>query len=458
MKRDSSRLPRRPAACASLALVLTFGLAGAACGSSSTAVTGDSGVTGNEAGDGRAPSDGGTTQRDAAPSPAEGGRDATARKDSATPEDAAETGTDDSGAQDDAAPDAETLDSGDAGPSPAVAVAAGEEQSCAVTADGNAWCWSGTAARVQVPTLTGNVKAVSAGGGPLFAQNPVAFACAVTTAGGVWCWGDNSQGELGNGTTTNSTVPTPVSGLSSGVIAVSAGPDYSACAVTGDGNVWCWGSNGADVLGDAGSSLVPVKLSGFTGAVSAVSVGYVSACAIVAGGGVECWGTNTDGQLGNGSKATSLAPVQVTGITSGATAIAVGTTYACAVVSGGVQCWGNNGFGASSVPAPVTGLASGATAVSIGAAGGVTNDTTCAIVSGGVQCWGDNTYGELGDNSTTNSAVPVAASVLTSGVTALSVGPLPPCGGDCAIKSGGSVWCWGAHLGALPLRVPGFPQ
>jgi alpha-tubulin suppressor-like RCC1 family protein len=201
-----------------------------------------------------------------------------------------------------------------------------------------------------------------------------------------------------------------------------------------------------------------VKVPGFTGAVSAVSVGYASACAIVAGGGVQCWGTNGDGQLGNDSKVTSAAPVQVVGITSGATAISVGTTYACAVVSGGVQCWGNNGFGASSVPAPVTGLAAGATAVSIGAAGGVTDDTTCAIVSGGVLCWGDNTYGELGDNSTTDSAIPVPSSVLTSGVTALSVGPLPPFGNECAIASGGSVWCWGGHIGAVPMRVPGFPQ
>ena len=96
--------------------------------------------------------------------------------------------------------------------------------------------------------------------------------------------------------------------------------------MTSDGNVWCWGSNSYGLLGNgtaATATAVPVELSGFTGNVTAVSVGIVSACAIVTGGSVMCWGTGANGELGNNSTMTSLAPVQVTGLTSGATAVSV---------------------------------------------------------------------------------------------------------------------------------------
>ena len=119
----------------------------------------------------------------------------------------------------------------------------------------------------------------------------------------------------------------------------------------------------------------------------------------------------------------------------------------------GVQCWGTNGFGQNLTPAAVTGLASGVTSVSGGTApaGG---DSACAVMGGAVQCWGNNGAGQLGNGTTTSSAVPVPVSTLTSGVTSVSVG----FGTACALTSGGSVWCWGSGVGAVPLRVPGFPQ
>jgi alpha-tubulin suppressor-like RCC1 family protein len=337
--------------------------------------------------------------------------------------------------------------------------------SCAATAAGNVLCWSGTTAPAPVAGFAGGV-AVSAGGQGLGYSGDGYFDCAVTTAGAVSCLGDNGNGQLGNGSTVNSTVPTPVTSLTSGVTALSAGigsTGGSACAVMG-GNVWCWGYNGNDQLGNgttAASSPVPVELIGFTGSVTAVSMGLDSACAI-AGGGVWCWGYNGNGQLGNNSTTSSAAPVQVTGVTSGATAISVGDNYACALVSGGVSCWGTNGFGQSLVPAAVTGLASGVTSVSVGAAptsitgAGTTTggDSACAVISGAVECWGNNGNGQLGNNSTTSSAVPVTVAGLTSGVAAVSVGY----GTACALTSSGGVWCWGSGLGGVPLRVAGFPQ
>ena len=140
-------------------------------------------------------------------------------------------------------------------------------------------------------------------------------ACAVLAGGGVECWGDNASGELGNNSTSNSWIPVPVAGLSSGVTAVSVG-NASAGAITAGGGVACWGDNGSGELGNNStvSSPVPVPVTGLSSGVTAVSVGGDSACAVAAGGGVECWGNNLFGKLGNDSTgAGSLAPVRVVG-------------------------------------------------------------------------------------------------------------------------------------------------
>jgi alpha-tubulin suppressor-like RCC1 family protein len=326
---------------------------------------------------------------------------------------------------------------------------------CALTAGGNLKCWqvSGTISLTTVPTLVNDVHSFAGGG------NWESFDCAVTTAGAAWCFGDNASGNLGNGGTTASSVPVPVTGLSSGVAAVAVGCNYAACAVTTSGDVQCWGDNSSGELGNgttASTSDVPVQVTGFPSAVTAVSVGTTSACALTVGGSVWCWGTGSDGQLGNGMSKASTAPVQVTGLTSGVTAISVGSNYACAVASGAVECWGQNGFGTSNVPAQVMGLTSGATAVSVGF------DAACAIVNGGLQCWGSNATGQLGNNSNTSSAVPVPVTTLSSGVTSVSVG----CGYAtvkdvyaCATTAGGGVFCWGNNsTGSTPVHISGFPE
>jgi alpha-tubulin suppressor-like RCC1 family protein len=176
------------------------------------------------------------------------------------------------------------------------------------------------------------------------------------------CWGRNTHGELGNDTTDESDVPTDVSGLTSGVASVSAG-GLETCAVTTSGGAKCWGTDGDGELGNNSTteSDVPVDVSGLTAGVASISAGNHT-CAVTTTGGVKCWGLNLHGELGNNSTVGSLVPVDVSGLTSGVSTVS------------------NAGTGSFS----------------------------CALTSsGGAKCWGSNGNGELGNNSTTDSEVPV---------------------------------------------------
>jgi alpha-tubulin suppressor-like RCC1 family protein len=332
--------------------------------------------------------------------------------------------------------------------------------------------------------------------------------CAVTTAGGVKCWGSNGTGQLGDGTTTTRYTPVDVSGLTSGVATVAAGPGRT-CAVSTAGGVKCWGSNPTGQLGDGTTKTrtTPVDASGLTFDVAAISVGTTQTCAVTTAGGAKCWGRNEDGQLGDGTTTHSTSPVDVSGLTSGVAAISAssgsagGTFHTCALTTaGGVKCWGKNDEGqlgapadeecrfwgtCSTTPVDVSGLTSGVAAVSAGeehtcaltTAGGVKcwgwGDTTpvdvsgltsgvaavaagwghnCAVTTaGGVKCWGRNSHGQLGDGTTTRSTTPVDVSGLTSGVASVTAG----FSHTCALTTEGGVKCWGRG-DTTPVDVVGF--
>jgi alpha-tubulin suppressor-like RCC1 family protein len=296
------------------------------------------------------------------------------------------------------------------------AISVGGSESCVLTSGGGVKCWgdnsegalgdgtmTSSSTPVNVVGLTSGAAAISAGW---------EHACALTTSGGVKCWGFNGDGELGDGTTTTSSTPVNVVGLTSGVVALSAG-GYHTCALTSGGAVKCWGYNVFGQLGDGTTtdSSTPVDVVGLGSGVDAISAGTWHTCALTSAGGVKCWGPNGDGQLGDGTNTSSSTPVDVAGLSNGVAEISTGTSDSCALTdSGGVKCWGYNADGqlgdgtvaSSSMPMDVIGLSSGATAIAVGGL------HVCSLISGGgVECWGEGLGGELGDGMMTSSTTPV---------------------------------------------------
>lgn len=328
-----------------------------------------------------------------------------------------------------------------------IGISAGGYHTCALMSGGGVKCWglnssgqlgAGTTNQSTTPVdvlgLT-DVKAISAG------RN---HTCALTNSGGVKCWGWNTAGQLGDGTNTNKTTPVDVLGLTSGVIAISAG-DMHTCAVTQTGGVKCWGSNYIGQLGDGTYTdrNTPVNVSGLSSGVSAVAGGYQHTCALMNSGGVKCWGYNEFGQLGDGTFVTRLTPIDVLGLSSGVSAITTGYYHTCALMNTGeAKCWGKNEFGQVGdgtatdrfTAVDVSGLSSGVLAISGG------GKHTCALLnSGEVKCWGNNENGQVGVTTSAISTTPVDVYGLSSGVVALSAGGRH----TCVITGALGGKCWG---------------
>jgi alpha-tubulin suppressor-like RCC1 family protein len=215
------------------------------------------------------------------------------------------------------------------------------------------------------------------------------------------------------------------------------------CALLTDGSVRCWGALGHDDIGDPTSiSAIPIVVDGANGA-TAMAAGDSYACAVLSGS-VTCWGHLWVDLTPSGSAGTSGTqqpdPWRPTGVAP-VSVIASGSHHACVVTTGGaVQCWGGNSAGdlgddvqtSSPRATTVSGL-SAATAVAAGFA------HTCAIAQGGaVACWGDGTMGQTGDPQLRSSSKPVFVNGL-AGATAIAAGGYH----TCAVVTGGKVACWG---------------
>jgi alpha-tubulin suppressor-like RCC1 family protein len=263
------------------------------------------------------------------------------------------------------------------------------------------------------------------------------------TDGTVWAWGYNDDGELGDGTTTDKPTPERGGGSLTGIVDVAAG-EYHSVAVRNDGTVWAWGYNSNGQLGDGTTTerTTPVQVILLSGVIQ-VAAGQSHTLALKNDGTVWAWGHNGDGELGDGTTTQRTSAVQVTGLT-GVIRIAAGAYHSLALKSDGtVWTWGYNGYGqlgdGSTTSRSSIVTASGLSSV-IDIAGG--DDHSLAVKNDGtVWAWGYNGYGEIGDATTTERTTPVqvAQPAGFSNMTAVAGGTYF----SAALKGDGTVWAWG---------------
>lgn len=311
-------------------------------------------------------------------------------------------------------------------------------------------------AAVNVTGLSSGVIAIAAGD---------AHVCALITGGSVKCWGSNNRGQLGDGSTVNSSSPVQVSGLTTGVVRVEAGLE-TTCAITSVGRALCWGNNQTYGAGSATTDgnadnefdpvLAPTQVTGLSSGVVAISisgertsatVSVTHGCAVLEYGDLKCWGSNSSGQAGVAGSGPFSAPQQVVTGTQMA-AVSNGALHTCAVsTSGAVMCWGANDKG-QLANGTSTAVASGTIVAVAGATSGIVQVssgryTSCAITSaGGLLCWGDNIHGGISPTPTRSTITSVTTPYsLTSGISAVSLSEYA----TCALFTNGDLKCWGTN-------------
>jgi alpha-tubulin suppressor-like RCC1 family protein len=256
----------------------------------------------------------------------------------------------------------------------AIAVSMSDKHACALRGGAlsvgfNAVCWGNnellqlgdTIANSGAFSLTPKRVAIGSSSEGVALSSGAAHTCTVYASGGVRCWGDNSKGQLGQAASAGGLLPTLMTGFSTSAKTLSAGGGHN-CAVLADGKVACWGDNTYGQLGNGTTtaSLTPINVPGISNAV-AVAAGSAHTCALLATGAVQCWGRGESGWLGDGLGVSSLVPVTVKNLQD-AVAISAAALHTCALRANKTAvCWGKALFLGSAtatdslVPIEVTG-------------------------------------------------------------------------------------------------------
>jgi alpha-tubulin suppressor-like RCC1 family protein len=336
-------------------------------------------------------------------------------------------------------------------------ISAGDQVTCQLTSRGEARCWDdeliGRASTrpADLVTVTGmRLQAISVGGD---------HACGLDVDGAAYCWGSNRLGQLGSGSKSErNEVAVRVSG-DLRFASISAG-GWHSCALTADGQAYCWGAGNEGRLGnDAGEdSPVPVLVAGGL-RFNSISAGTWNSCGVATDGAGYCWG----GLLGTGISRSgsdppnAFVPERVPGRFTYAAISAGGYQgETCGLTTGGaIFCWGSPGTdGSFSAKSLVQAQISGSL-IFKSVHHGLGQHACGTVLDGRAYCWGSNNRGQLGNGSRAASSMPVAVS---GGLAFASVvsGTFHSCG----VTVEGAVYCWGALNSAskagsaVPVKAP----
>lgn len=342
-------------------------------------------------------------------------------------------------------------------PPTGLATSAGRWHSCAVDAEGQAWCWgvnwNGELGRGTADGTYDTPQLVTGGLAWVDVEAANNHSCGLATDQRIYCWGSNSFGQLGIGTSDWDPHPAPepvAGGLAFRSLAsLGSGDSFSACGVTTTGDMYCWGLN---FLGELGTGAItfseptPRLVAGGHSFAGPAGLARHTTCGLETGGDVLCWGLDDFGQLGRGAGPTAPqpAPAPVVGGHAFET-VTVGATAACGIdADGDAWCWGRNdqgelGTGAAGGVFSSPQLVAGGHAFAQLSAGWT---FACGVdTDGAALCWGQDMFGQLGRGVTGMTVVPAPGPVVGGHVfRSVEAGYQHACG----IATDGGTWCWGA--------------
>jgi len=344
-------------------------------------------------------------------------------------------------------------------------VAAGFENTCAISVRGLALCWGAPHASAHqfgsdVPNVVAlDMKIDAMSVGHTQARSGGVHACGVATGGAAYCWGSRWEA-MGGGLGVSEVTITPLAvlgGLSFTGISAGSGPtcggladsttycwrhdiyglfgsgtqersdvpilaangmrlskisagDLYTCGIGADTLAYCWGSMWPNDVADVSSTPVAVDANQ---KFASIAVAPDHVCALTPEGEAYCWGWGYLGRLGDGTQNGSATPIPVV-TTQTFAALGVGAKHSCGLTTGGeIYCWGHDEWGQLGIGS--TTLEHGDFEMSpVLVEGGHTFSSlsvgayhTCAV--GGdelLYCWGRNDRGRLGDGSTTARSTP----------------------------------------------------